>query len=82
MQYNISINKLKKVIQKIIPTERSSLDFAAIGLEKGSSMSDQTADLEANRVMKDWMKIPTDLHYISQEFEHDPDKWKTLLNGT
>jgi hypothetical protein len=82
MQHNISINKLKKVIQMIIPTERSALDYAAIGQSNGTQMTDKLADIEANRVMQKWMETPDELHYISQEFEYDQNKWKTLLNGT
>jgi hypothetical protein len=80
MQHNISINKLKKVIQMIIPMERSALDYAAIGLN-GTPITSQMADLEANRVMQKWMETPNELHYISQEFEYEQDKWKTLLKG-
>lgn len=58
MQQNISINKLKKVIQMIIPTERSAFEYAAISLNDGTPITDKLADLEANRVMQKWMETP------------------------
>ncbi len=47
-------------------------------MSDGTSMTMKMADQETNRVMKNWMEIPEDLHYISQEFENDKYKWKTL----
>lgn len=66
----------------IIPTERSAFEYAAISLNDGTPITDKLADLEANRVMQKWMKTPSSQHYISQEFEDNPNKWKLLLNGT
>jgi hypothetical protein len=81
VQHSITINKLKKVIQMIIPSERSALDYAAINGEDGRPITLQMADMEANRTMKNWMEVPKDLHYISQELEDDKEKWKLLLQG-
>jgi hypothetical protein len=82
MQHSISINKLKKVIQMIIPTERSAFDYAAVHVLDGKPVNLQMADLEASRIMKNWMEVPKELHYIAQEFEDNSEKWKKLLNGT
>ena len=71
MQHSISINKLKKVIQMIIPTERSALDYAAIGGNDGETMTMKMADIAANRTMQKWMEVPENIHYIAQEFEED-----------
>jgi hypothetical protein len=82
MQSNMEINKLKKVIQMVIPTARSALDYAALTTENGVPLTDEMVDREANRVMKTWMATPNDTHPISQEFDEDPDLWKRLLDGT
>ncbi len=65
----------------IIPSDREALDYAAIGGKDGTPITMQLADMEANRVMKDWMKIPENLHEISQEFENNSEKLKQLLQG-
>ncbi len=68
MQYSMSINKLKKVVQMIIPKDRAALDYASIGGIDGEPVTMEMADMEANRVMKKWMAIPSEMHYISQDF--------------
>ena len=78
----MDINKLKKVIQMVIPTARSALDFAALKTEDGEPLQDAMIDREANKVMKTWMSIPGDIHPISREFEDNPEKWMQLLYGT
>jgi hypothetical protein len=55
MQTHMDINKLKKVIQMVIPTARSALNFAALTTENGAPLKDEMFDREANKVMKTWM---------------------------
>ncbi len=66
MQYNMEINKLKKVIQMIIPKTRSALDFAAINSKDGSIMTAEHANIEANKLMEQWMSVPDLLPKISR----------------
>ena len=67
----------------VLPKPRSSLNFADLKDKHGNRMTDQIkVDIEANSTMKHWMGVPSTLHPISQSFEHDPDLWKQLLNGT
>ncbi len=66
----------------IILSERTALDYAATNGSDGKSLTMKMADLEANRVMKNWMAVPEDIHYLAQELENDKDKWKSLLHGT
>jgi hypothetical protein len=82
MQAHMDINTLKKVIQMVISTARSALDFAALTTENGDTLKDDMVDREANKVMKTWMSVPGDKHPIAREFEDNPEKWKQLLYGT
>lgn len=62
IQHSMSINKLKKVIQMIIPTERAAFNFAAIKVDGNQIINDKLADLEANRIMQNWIEVPKNLH--------------------
>ncbi len=64
----------------VIPTARSALDFAALTTDRGVLLTDELVDLEANKVMKEWMSVPNDTHPISQEFEENPEFWNKLLH--
>lgn len=75
----MDINKLKKVIQMVIPTARSALNYAVLTTDSGTPLTDEMVDLEANRLMKNWISIPEDIHPINQEFEENGDLWKKLL---
>jgi hypothetical protein len=82
MNQNMEVNKLKKVIQMIIPKARSALDFAAIDTKDGTIMTPAKANSEANKIMEQLMSVPDNLPKISSEFEINDKLWIELLNGT
>jgi hypothetical protein len=59
MQTNLAANKLRKVIQMVLPKPRSSLNFADLKDKHGNRMTDQIkVDIEDNLTMKHWMGVP------------------------
>ena len=48
----------------IIPKARLALDFAAIDSRDGSIMSAAQVDVEANKIMEQWMSVPESLPHI------------------
>ncbi len=63
MQTNFAVNKLRKVIQMVLPKPRSSLNFADLKDKDGNHMTDQIrVNLAASSTMKEWMGVPPTLH--------------------